>query len=56
MARNGGAVLDALTAMPEAERRAVGAAGRARVLASHTAVHRAAELERYIAKVACREG
>ena len=55
VARDGGAVLDALTTMPEAERRAVGAAGRACVLASHTAVHRAAELERYIAEASCRE-
>jgi spore maturation protein CgeB len=32
---------------PEAERRAIGARARARVLAAHTAAHRAAELEEY---------
>ena len=35
----------AALAAPEAESRAMGAAGRARVLAAHTAGHRAAELE-----------
>jgi spore maturation protein CgeB len=34
--------------MPEDERRAIGAAARARVLAAHTAAHRAAELEGYV--------
>lgn len=34
---------------PERERRRVGAAGRARVLAEHTAEHRAEALERYLA-------
>ena len=38
-------VLAALTAMPEARRRALGEAGRGRILAAHTAAHRARELE-----------
>ncbi len=37
--------------MPEDERRAIGAAARARVLAAHTAAHRAAELEGYVTEV-----
>ena len=48
VARDGDAVLAALTALPEAERRALGAAGRARVMEAHTAEHRAAELEGHI--------
>jgi spore maturation protein CgeB len=39
------AVLGALRAMPEDARRALGAAGRRRILAAHTAEHRAAEFE-----------
>jgi spore maturation protein CgeB len=42
------AVLQALIAMPEDERRAIGAAGRRRVLIAHTAEHRAAELDRHL--------
>jgi spore maturation protein CgeB len=45
-------VLAYLRDMPEAERRAVGQRGRARVLSSHTSVHRAAELEAYLAEAA----
>jgi spore maturation protein CgeB len=37
--------------MPEDERRAIGAAARDRVLAAHTAAHRAAELEGYVTEV-----
>jgi spore maturation protein CgeB len=33
--------------LPEAERRRIGRGARARVLSSHTAAHRAAELESY---------
>jgi spore maturation protein CgeB len=43
---------DALRAardLPDDERRAMGAAARARVLAAHTAAHRAAEFEAYAA-------
>lgn len=39
------AVLSALIAMPDRARRALGEGGRARVLAAHSADHRAAELE-----------
>jgi spore maturation protein CgeB len=38
-------VLAALTSMPDAGRRAVGEAGRRKILAAHTAAHRARELE-----------
>ena len=40
--------LRALREMPETERTALGRRARARVLAAHTAAHRAAELEEYI--------
>jgi spore maturation protein CgeB len=40
--------LRALREVPEEERRAIGARARARVLAAHTAAHRAAELESYL--------
>ncbi len=56
VARDGDAVLAALTGMTEAERVALGEAGRARVLAAHTAAHRAAELEGYIAGTSRRFG
>ena len=45
-------VLGLLRELPEAERRAVGARARARVLQSHTAVHRAGELEQYVVEAA----
>ncbi|WP_375464122.1 glycosyltransferase [uncultured Methylobacterium sp.] len=41
-------VLAVLRGQPEAERRRVAAAARARVLAGHTAAHRAAELEMHL--------
>lgn len=47
LARDGADVLAYLCELPEARRRAIAAAARARVLASHTGAHRAAELERY---------
>lgn len=40
--------LQYVRAMPEHERKAIGERARARVLAAHTAAHRAAELERYV--------
>ena len=52
VARDGDAVLAALTGLPEDGRRALGAAGQARVLAGHTAAHRAGELEGYVAEAA----
>ncbi len=47
-------VLAALRDMPEARRQAIGAAGRARVLAAHTGDHRAAELEAYVHEALAR--
>ena len=41
-------VVDALTALPDAERRAVGERARSTVLAGHTAAHRVAALEGYL--------
>ena len=41
-------VLEILRGMPESERRAIGERARERVLAAHTAAHRAAELEAFI--------
>ena len=41
-------VLRLLRGLPESERRAVGRRARARILAEHTAAHRAAELERHV--------
>jgi hypothetical protein len=37
--------------MPETERAAIGACGRAAVLARHTAAHRVLELENYLAAI-----
>jgi spore maturation protein CgeB len=50
LARNAGEMLGYLRAMPEEARRAIGARARSRVLESHTSVHRAIELERYVAE------
>lgn len=47
IARGTDEVLAIIRSMPEAQRLAIGAAGRARVLAAHTGDHRAAELEAY---------
>ena len=44
-------VLEILEDLPDAERREVGRRARARVLAAHTAAHRAAELEGYAREV-----
>jgi spore maturation protein CgeB len=41
-------VLRYLREMPETERRAIGQNARTRVLAEHTAAHRAAQLEQYV--------
>jgi spore maturation protein CgeB len=48
-------VLDILRNIPEAERRAIGQRARARVLAEHTAAHRAAQLEAYAWEARARE-
>ena len=44
-------VLRAVRGMPEDERRALGEAARARVLAAHTAAHRAAEFEAHVGEL-----
>jgi spore maturation protein CgeB len=41
-------VLRYLREMPETERRAIGQNARTRILAEHTAAHRAAQLEQYV--------
>ncbi len=46
--RSPGDTLRVLRETPEAERQAIGARARARVLAAHTAARRAAELEQYL--------
>ena len=48
------AVLEVLTGWSETERRRLGSAARERVLADHTAAHRAGELETHIARVRSR--
>lgn len=55
LARTERDVLGYLREMPEAERRAVGLAARDRVLARHTASHRAAELEGYAHELLARQ-
>jgi spore maturation protein CgeB len=55
IARTTGEALAWVRDLPEAERRAVGAAARERVLAEHTAAHRAAELESYVRQVGGRD-
>jgi spore maturation protein CgeB len=52
IARDSDEVLRLVREMPEPERAQIAAAARARVLATHTAEHRAAELEGYVAEVA----
>jgi len=47
-------VLEVLTGWSETERRRLGSAARERVLADHTAAHRAGELETHIARVRSR--
>jgi spore maturation protein CgeB len=54
LARSTEDVLAYLRELPDAERRAIGSGARARVLAEHTAAHRARELERYVAELAGR--
>jgi len=45
LAEDSQTVLSALTSLPDAERRALGEAGRRKMLAAHSAAHRARELE-----------
>jgi spore maturation protein CgeB len=51
IARSGTDVLGYLRDLPETERTLIGVRAQQRVLASHTALHRAAQLERYAAEV-----
>ena len=48
LASSAAEVLRLLRSLPESERRAVGRRARQRILAEHTAAHRAAELERHV--------
>ncbi len=54
LARDSEAVLRALIDLGEDARRALGASGQAKVLAGHTAAHRAAELEGFLAEASSR--
>jgi spore maturation protein CgeB len=45
-------ILDYLLELPETQRRAIGMAARKKVLANHTAAHRARELEDYVDQIA----
>jgi spore maturation protein CgeB len=51
LAKDSRDVLEYLEEIPEPERRAIGLAARRRVLAEHTAAHRAMELEEHIGEV-----
>jgi spore maturation protein CgeB len=55
VARTPDDVLRCVQDLPEAERIAIGARARARVLAEHTAAHRAAELEGYACELLGRQ-
>ena len=48
VARSTAEILEYLRELPEADRISLGQRGRRRVLAAHTAAHRAAELERHV--------
>ena len=54
--RDGEAVLGILSGLPEKDRRRIGAAARDRILADHTADHRAAELEAHLAEAKSAPG
>jgi spore maturation protein CgeB len=51
LARSAQDTLRYLRELPDAERRAIGARARERVLSAHTAAHRAAELEGYLTEL-----
>jgi spore maturation protein CgeB len=55
IARSSEEVLEWIRDLPDQERRSLGNRGRARVLAQHTAAHRAAELEGYALELLSRE-
>jgi spore maturation protein CgeB len=54
LSRNARQTLGYLQDIPEADRRAIGARARARVLAAHTAAQRAAEFEDAVAQAGLR--
>jgi spore maturation protein CgeB len=54
VAEDSEAMVDILTGIPDEQRRAIGRAARAAVLARHTSAHRAAELEATLAEVGRR--
>src|SRR5690606_39000008 len=54
IARDTADVARFLRDLPEERRRAIGVAGRHKVLSAHTSMHRAAELERYVGATAPR--
>jgi len=55
LARSAADVLGYLREMPEEERLAIGARARARILAEHTAAHRAEELEGHVLELMARQ-
>lgn len=55
VARSSAEALGYIRDLPDAERRAIGARARERVLANHTAAHRAAELEGYALELLARQ-
>jgi spore maturation protein CgeB len=55
LAEDSGTVLSLLRDLPESARRAIGRAGRRRILAGHTATHRAAELEELLRAAGARQ-
>jgi len=52
IAKNGRDVAGYLKNLPDAERVRIGACARRRILSSHMSVHRAIELEQYVAQAA----
>lgn len=55
LAEDTATVVNALERMDEAQAAAMGRAARARILAAHTAAHRAEELERYLQEAAAKQ-
>jgi spore maturation protein CgeB len=55
VARSTEEVVEQLRELPESDRIALGQRGRRRILAAHTAAHRAAELEGYVLELMARE-
>jgi spore maturation protein CgeB len=55
LARTAADVLGYVRDLPETERLAIGASARARILAEHTAAHRAEELEGHVLELTARQ-